>query len=105
MAAECDALSSLTESVNAQPSTISSCPQRLVLRIIEKMGVLGQETVLSRGERTRAVAARSVHCRSSQRLASLFGTNTLAAMDLAWGKSRGGQFGLNWQAIERREWW
>ena len=94
MAAECDALSSLTESVNAQPSTVSSCPQRLVLRIIEKMGVLGQETVLSRGERTRAVAARSVHCRSSQRHAGLFRINILAAMDVAGRKSKGGQFGF-----------
>ena len=92
MATACNALSSLTESVNAKPSTVSSCPQRLVLRIIEKMGVLGQETVLSRGKRTRAVAARYVHCRSSPRLAGLCRVNMLAAIGVAREKSRGGRF-------------
>jgi len=94
MAAECDALLTLSASVNAQPSEVSSCPQRMVLRIIEEMRRLGQETVLSRGERTRAVAARSVHCRSSQRHAGLFRINILAAMDVAGRKSKGGQFGF-----------
>ncbi len=93
MATACNALSSLTESVNAKPSTISSCPQRLVWRIIGKMDVSwGQETVLSRGKRTRAVAARYVHCRSSPRLAGLCRVNMLAAIDVAREKSRGGRF-------------
>ena len=66
--------------------------------------LLGQETVVRRAGRTRAVMVWSVYSRSSQclRLAGLFRINTLAAMGVWPGKNQGAtSFGLDWHAIER----
>ena len=88
MATECNALSSLTESVNANPSTVSSCPQRLVLRIIGKMDVSWGRKPFS------AVASARGQWRHVMFIAGLPGlcrVNMLAAIDVAGVKSRGGR--------------